>query len=235
MSKNANIHPELAPLSIEHYNHRIMTLPDSGVILSRLIILLICFPVHEMAHAYAANAFGDDTPRLYGRLSFNPLIHLDLLGSLLLMISGFGWAKPVPINPFTLTRRSKAAPMLVSLAGPGSNILMGILAALVVRLGIMDLPMGTAVSTLLSTFLFQFIFINLLLAVLNLIPVAPLDGEKVLEFFLPRSWSLQWEKIRPYGPAVLLVLFVAAPFLGFDIIGNVLYPLVINIMRMLLG
>ena len=84
---------------------------DPQTIISRIIILLIAFTVHEFAHAWTANFFGDDTPRMYGRLTLNPLSHLDVMGSLLLLIAGFGWAKPVPINPYALSRRSSAAVM----------------------------------------------------------------------------------------------------------------------------
>ena len=96
-------------------------------LISRIIVLVIAFSVHEFAHAFVANAYGDDTPRLNGRLTLNPLAHLDLMGSLLLVFAGFGWARPVPVNPYALSRRSSAALMLVALAGPMSNLGLAIL------------------------------------------------------------------------------------------------------------
>ena len=97
-----------------------------ATIIFNIIILLIAFPVHEFAHAWVANSFGDDTPRLNGRLTLNPLKHLDVMGSLMLVVAGFGWAKPVPVSPYALQRHSRSALMWVSLAGPLSNLSMAI-------------------------------------------------------------------------------------------------------------
>src|SRR3990172_7086263 len=106
---------------------------DLPSLLTRVFILVTAFSVHEFAHAWVANAFGDDTPRLNGRLTLNPAAHLDVMGSLMLLIAGFGWAKPVPVNPYLLRRRSPSALMWVSLAGPLSNLVMAALAALPLR------------------------------------------------------------------------------------------------------
>jgi len=107
-----------------------------SMFISHIVVLLVAFPIHEFAHAWTANFFGDDTPRLAGRLTLNPLVHLDVLGSILLVVAGFGWAKPVPINPYVLSLRSSAAYMLVSLAGPASNFFMAVLAAVPFQLGL---------------------------------------------------------------------------------------------------
>ena len=203
---------------------------DVSTFLSYVVVLFIAFPVHELAHAYTANYFGDDTPRLYDRLSLNPLKHLDPLGSLLLVVAGFGWAKPVPINPYALQRRSPAAVMLVSLAGPASNLLMALLAAIPFRLGLVSVgqaqvDMFTSSERLLPTLpqlLWVFTFINLVLMLFNLLPVPPLDGDKILDYFLPPSWQRGLEKIRPYGPLILLAIiflglldFIISPPLRF--------------------
>jgi len=95
-------------------------------IISSIVVLLVAFPIHEFAHAWTATQYGDDTPRQYGRLTLNPLAHLDLMGSLLLLVAGFGWAKPVPVNPYALQRRSPSAMMWVALAGPFSNLILAI-------------------------------------------------------------------------------------------------------------
>ena len=97
-----------------------------ATMISRIITLLIAFTIHEFSHAWVADYFGDDTPRAHGRLTLNPAVHLDLMGTLMLLFAGFGWAKPVPVNPFVLRRRSPAAMMLVSVAGPLSNLLLAI-------------------------------------------------------------------------------------------------------------
>src|SRR5512135_1350325 len=109
-----------------------------STLISHLVVLLIAFTIHEFSHAWTANRFGDETPRLNGRLTLNPLAHLDPMGSLLLLVSGFGWAKPVPINPYALQRRTPAAVMWVSLAGPMSNLLMAVIASIPFRLGILS-------------------------------------------------------------------------------------------------
>jgi Zn-dependent protease len=102
---------------------------DPASWIARLVIIFIGFPIHEFAHAWTATRFGDDTPRLQGRLTLNPLAHIDVMGALLVLVAGFGWAKPVQVNPYALNRRSSSAMMWVSLAGPLSNLLLAILAA----------------------------------------------------------------------------------------------------------
>jgi len=201
---------------------------DPATLISRLIVLVVAFTIHELAHALVATSFGDETPRMNGRLSLNPLVHLDPMGSLLLLVAGFGWAKPVPVNPYVLNRRSPSAMMWVSLAGPLSNLLMAIVAAIPFRLGLVSTagafgPSPTFFPSL-SMILSEFILINLLLMLFNLIPLAPLDGEKVLDYFLPPNLARIMDDIRPYGPVILIVLVLVAPFLGIDIIGAVIMP-----------
>jgi len=205
-------------------------------LITRLIILATAFSVHEFAHAFVANSFGDDTPRLNGRLTLNPAAHLDLMGSLMLLIAGFGWAKPVPVNPYALRRRSPAALMWVSLAGPMSNLLMAILAAIPIRLGVV-LPSQSQGEFLpsLYSFLFEFILINLFLMLFNLIPLFPLDGEKVLEYLLPPRMAMTLDNIRPYGPLILFGIVFLGPVIGLDIFGMLIQPPLLFIMRILVG
>jgi Zn-dependent protease len=197
-------------------------------LISRIIVLLTAFSVHEFAHAWTADYFGDDTPRNNGRLTLNPMAHLDPMGSIMLIIAGFGWAKPVPVNPYALRRRSESALMWVALAGPLSNFLLAILAAIPFRLGLVSLEAVFAPSAgflpSLPQFLYHFLTINLVLMLFNLIPLAPLDGEKIADYFFPPSWSDFMARIRPYGPMILLVLFIAGPYLGLDILGWILGP-----------
>jgi len=209
---------------------------DIPTLITRILVLLIAFTVHEFAHAWTANYFGDDTPRLFGRLTLNPLAHLDVLGSLLLIVAGFGWAKPVPINPNTLQRRSSAAVMWVSLAGPASNFLMAIVGALPLRLGLVPLSFtSTGILPTPALFLFDFMTINLTLMLFNLIPIAPLDGEKIAEYFFPPSWSQFLDPIRPYGPMILLLLVFGGQLVGLNILGAILGPPLNAISRLLLG
>ncbi len=199
-----------------------------ATIIASIVVLLVAFPIHEFAHAWTATQFGDDTPQRYGRLTLNPLAHLDLMGSLLLLVAGFGWAKPVQVNPYALQRRSPAAMMWVSLAGPFSNFLLAILGAIPFRVGIVTLNQAfTSTGSILPSvgqILFYFIYINLLLMLFNLIPLAPLDGEKIASYLLPPNMSRVLDDIRPYGPVILLLLVMGGSLLGFDLIGRVIGP-----------
>jgi Zn-dependent protease len=214
-------------------------LPSLPQLITYVIILLTAFPVHEFAHAWTANYFGDDTPRANGRLTLNPLAHLDPIGSLLMIVVGFGWAKPVPINPYVLQRRSHAAPMLVSLAGPMSNLLMAILASVPFRLGLVSssniYQSSSSALPNITWFLYLFVFVNLWLMLFNLIPIFPLDGEKVIDYFLPSSGARVLENIRPYGPMILMVIIFVLPLVGIDVIGKVIQPVFSLLTRLLIG
>jgi Zn-dependent protease len=184
------------------------------------ITMVIALTVHEFSHAWTADQLGDDTPRLNGRLTLNPLAHLDPLGSLLLIVAGFGWAKPVPVNPYALQRRTRAGMMLVSAAGPFSNLLLAIIAALPFRMGLIN-PFGSnaQIAVVAARFLFVFISINLILLFFNLIPIYPLDGEKVAEYFLPPGGQEMLYRLRPYGPMILMGIILLGRFAGIDLLG----------------
>jgi Zn-dependent protease len=215
-------------------------LPSPSELIIFAIILLTAFPVHEFAHAWVADRFGDTTPRANGRLTLNPLAHLDPIGSLMMILVGFGFAKPVPINPYVLERHSRSATMLVSLAGPMSNLLMAIFASLFFRLGLVSTdainipPSGILPN--IAQLLVIFVRINLLLMLFNMIPLFPLDGEKVLDYLLPPSAARVLESIRPYGPMILLALvFILPRLVGVDLLGTVILPAVNNLTRLLIG
>ncbi len=214
-------------------------LPSVPELITYIIILLTAFPVHEFAHAWTADHFGDTTPRAHGRLTLNPLAHLDPIGSLLMIVAGFGWAKPVPVNPYVLSRRSPAAPMLVSLAGPMSNLLMAILGSAPFRLGLVSTGgirfVAGEILPNIPLFLYLFISVNLWLMLFNLLPLFPLDGEKVLDYFLPPSWAQVLENIRPYGPMILMVIIFVLPLVGIDVIGRVIQPVLGFLTRLLIG
>ncbi len=214
-------------------------LPNPTELISFIIIMLISLPIHEFSHAWVADRFGDNTPRANGRLTLNPLAHLDPIGSLLMIIAGFGWAKPVPINAYVLQKRSRSAVMLVSLAGPASNLLMAIIGSLFFRVGLVSIhDIGSTIGKIFpspATFLYLFVGINLLLMLFNLIPLFPLDGEKVLGYFLPPSGERFLESLRPYGPIILLAILFVLPLVGIDVLGRVIQPAYFALARLLIG
>lgn len=170
--------------------------------LSFLISLLAigaAITIHEFAHAWTADRLGDPTPRLQGRLTLNPLAHLDPLGTLMLVLFRFGWGKPVQFDQFNL-RNPRRDAMLISIAGPTSNLLTAVLAALIMRLvG----PMG-----IMSLMLTPFIVISVVLAVFNFVPIHPLDGGKILSGILPLSLAREWEQIQAQFGTILLIMMV---------------------------
>ena len=204
-------------------------------LLSHLITLVIAITVHEFAHAKVADIFGDNTPRMNGRVTLNPLSHLDPIGSLMMIFGPMGWGRPVPVNPHALNRSSSAALMLVSLAGPASNFIMALFAAVPLRLGITSPIPPQPFLPSSTSFLTEFIFINLFLALFNLVPLAPLDGDKIADYFFPPSVGRVLETIRPYGPFILILLIFVGPRLGFDFIGLFVYPPVSNLFYLLLS
>lgn len=190
-------------------------------LLSRLIVLLVGFPVHEWAHAWSAYKMGDETAALEGRLSLNPLAHLDFLGSLMLLLTGFGWAKPVPVNPLRMRVPLRRGMALSALAGPAINLLMAMACAIPFRLGWVDLAGLFTGRGLLNPawLLWEIAIINLDLALFNLLPFFPLDGEKVLMGVVPYPWAERLASFRPYSPYVLMGLLFILPRLGLDLIG----------------
>ena len=170
-----------------------------------IIILILSIVVHEVSHGYAANYLGDPTARLAGRLSLNPIKHIDPIGSIifpaLTWFGGgfiFGWAKPVPVNPYNL-RDQKWGEALVALAGPASNILLAVIFGLVLRIGVLD-----GGSAGLLSFV---VIINLVLAIFNLIPIPPLDGSRVLFALLPYQYNHIRMMLERWG-MLLVLLFV---------------------------
>ena len=164
--------------------------------------LLIALTIHEYAHARVAVWLGDDTPKIMGRLTLNPIAHLDPFGLIMLWLVKFGWAKPVPINPNNFENPRKGT-ILVSLAGPCANIIMAFLVAIIFAvLSKLQLLSGWGEIVLSLTYLY-----NINFAIFNLIPLPPLDGSKVLASLLPGRQAYMFEKIEPYAPFILLALF----------------------------
>ena len=215
-----------------------MNLNDPDLILSRIITLLIAFTIHEYSHAQVAVWLGDDTPIKDGRLSFNPLRHLDPWGSIMLIVAGFGWAKPVRVNPYAVTRKNKAGMMLVSAAGPCSNLLLAILAALLIRSGLfksIEYPSALSFLPKPDYFLSQFTWINLSLLVFNMIPLSPLDGEKVVSYFIPDSFRSTWNQIQAQGMKILMLCFFILPYLRINVLDNLIGTVTLSLYRLLVG
>ena len=182
-------------------------------------VILFSLTIHEYAHALVAYRLGDDTAKRQGRLSLNPLVHLDVLGTLLLFIVHFGWAKPVPVDPRNF-RNPKKDMLMVAIAGPISNILTAIAAAVILKAifeNFAAIPPGSGADVAVRM-LVWFMYIGIVLAVFNMIPVPPLDGSRVLYGLLPDSLAYRYARFETYGIFILFALFLfGGQFLGYFI------------------
>ncbi len=199
----------------------------------RVIALVVALTIHEFSHAFAAYQLGDTTAQRAGRMTLNPLAHLDPIGSLMMIIVGFGWAKPVPVNPLNLRGNKLRGMAITAAAGPISNILQAFVFALPIRFGLVDLatPAPGAVFPTLGETLSLLVWINLLLAVFNMIPLGPLDGLKVLMGLLPQDMAVRLEPLAQYGSILLLMLMVW----GRGLLGSLIYPPAMHMMGLLTG
>ncbi|HID87411.1 MAG TPA: site-2 protease family protein [Anaerolineae bacterium] len=192
-----------------------------------LISLLIAIDVHEFAHAWMANELGDPTARYYGRLSLNPLVHLDPMGTMMMLFSifygfGIGWGKPVPVNPVYLRRGPRVGMGIVAAAGPLSNLVLAAMVAVPIRLGL-PLPW------LLVRLLLVVISVNIGIALFNLLPIPPLDGASILRGILSTiraRWAYQvseaFDRVQAQGYAIFILLILVDQILPISILGLVL-------------
>jgi Zn-dependent protease len=181
---------------------------DPNRLVALAILFLTSLPVHEWAHAWTAFQLGDDTAARQGRLTINPLAHLDPIGTLSLILFGFGWGKPVPVRPYRLRGDMRRNHALVSLAGPLSNLLLAMVAAIPFRLDWLSPSWGSSLFSPTSILMY-FISINLSLMIFNLIPFPPLDGSRILAWLLPRDWAVRLEQLEQFGgPGLMLVLYL---------------------------
>jgi Zn-dependent protease len=190
-----------------------------------IVAFILSFCVHEFFHAFVANKLGDPTAKNLGRVTLNPLAHMDPVGTVLpifLLLFGspfvFGWGKPVPFNPMYF-KKPKRDTALVSLAGPGSNILLAVLASLIIKI--------VGINSLLGVFLYFLAVYSLVLGFFNLIPLGPLDGTKIVYGFLPLNLAIQWQEIQRYGMFILLFLIFT------NVTSSILSPLLVISMKIL--
>lgn len=191
------------------------------------ITLIVAFTFHEFAHAYVAYKFGDMTARKQGRLTLNPLQHLDPIGTLLIFIAGFGWARPVPVNRFNF-KRPRLSGFMVSVAGPLSNL---ILASIGFVIGYGMVKAGVNVTDNLHTFLDLFIQLNVVLFVFNLLPFPPLDGYRMIEDLTTNRFRAKMTQLETYGGLIFLIL-VITPLSNYTIqpMFNYVVPRILSIL-----
>ncbi|WHX47731.1 site-2 protease family protein [Paenibacillus woosongensis] len=176
-----------------------------------LITLIIAFTVHEFSHAYFANKFGDPTARLQGRLTLNPAVHFDLFGVILLLIAGFGWARPVPVNRDNFDKPRQMG-IVVAAAGPLSNLLLGFLGTMIYvalsRFGILDMISNEILYNAVHTFFGIFNFWNFFLFLFNLLPLPPLDGYRILEDIVPDRARISLKQFEQWSVLIFLLILI---------------------------
>ncbi len=212
-----------------------------------LIALLVGLTVHEASHALVATWLGDPTPKKTGRLSLNPFAHLDPFGSLMILIVGLGWGKPVQIDAEKLKPGPKVGMALVAIAGPISNLLLASVLSIPLRLHWVSLladiripldflPLGyPAVYVGIGPLLMWIIWLSLALAIFNLIPLSPLDGSRLWQIILPTRWYYQVSRFELIGLAVVIGLVLSDRFFGTNILVRILFPPIGWLWRLLLG
>ena len=209
--------------------------------------LVLGISFHEFSHAYIADSLGDRLPRRMGRVTLNPLAHLEPIGTILMITVGFGWGRPVPVNPYA-TRNPKASLGLTAAAGPLSNFVVAAIAGLPIKLDLVPWSSpfnefnalslannGWELKEYLSVYLSAIVLFSLILGVFNLIPIAPLDGFKVAVGFLPRDLSTEFARLEPYGPLILITLFLLPFFTGTFLLFEVMEPIIKVLARLFAG
>ena len=190
------------------------------IILLPVLIFSLCF--HEFSHGYVAYRLGDYTAARNGRLTLNPLAHLDPIGSLMILFVGFGWAKPVPVNPVNFAN-PRVDMMKVAFAGPASNLILAFIAGLGIRLANYSELMS---NEILYQTLYVFSFINIALAVFNMLPIAPLDGSQIFGNMISKNNpELAW-KLQMYGPKILMGLILIGIVTPFSLLGTIMMPFI---------
>jgi len=214
--------------------------PFAAVVFFSAIVtaLILGISFHEFSHAYIADTLGDGLPRRMGRVTLNPLAHLEPMGTLLMLLVGIGWGRPVPVNPYN-TRNPKAALGLTAAAGPVSNFVVAAIAGLPIKLDLVPWSSpfnqsnalvlalgGWQFDEYLSVYLSAIVLFSLILGVFNLIPIAPLDGFKVAVGFLPSGLSESFAQLERYGPIILITLLVLPFLTGTFFLFEIMEPVI---------
>jgi Zn-dependent protease len=187
--------------------------------------IILALTIHEFAHAWVADRLGDPTPRYQGRVTLNPLAHLDPIGTAAIFLAGFGWGKPVSFDPYNLKEPVRDT-ALIAFAGPLSNILLAGVLAVLIQTGALPVFLVAAFTIIMQ--------INVMLAIFNMIPVHPLDGSKILSAFLPQDTAYEYEAfMEKYGFFVLI--FMILPWNGTSPISQLISPAISFVMSILLG
>ncbi|PZC46727.1 MAG: Zn-dependent protease (includes SpoIVFB) [Chloroflexi bacterium] len=200
------------------------------LIASLAAALVVAITIHEFSHALAARTLGDTTAERLGRLSLNPARHLDPAGTLLLLVAGFGWGKPVPVDPRLMRGNPRTSMSLVSLAGPASNILTAVVLGSLFRFAVLPEPNGSAAVfgrdplSMVAYVVSLAVLFSVILAVFNMIPLWPLDGFKVLLGILPEEQAQSLAKVQMHGPLILMGVVFADIALGLGILNTILGP-----------
>lgn len=208
----------------------------ADVLIGRLLVIFLGIPIHEWAHGWVAHLLGDETPELQGRLSLNPFVHLDLVGTLMILLTGFGWGRAARVNPYRMSRvrNPRTGMALSALAGPVSNIIQAMILAIPIRLGLLGY-MDSSQAVRLAQVLFAAISVNIGLAAFNMLPIPPLDGSKVLAGVAPRPVGDFLESLAPYASYILIFVLFFLPQMGIDLVGLMVTPLQNFLFQVLLG
>ncbi len=199
---------------------------SADVLIGRILVIFLGIPIHEWAHGWVAHLLGDETPELQGRLSLNPFVHLDPIGTLSILLTGFGWGRAARVNPYRMTRVSnpRTGMALSALAGPVSNIIQALILAIPFRLGLLA-TLEASMAYRLAQVLFAAIAVNIGLAAFNLLPIPPLDGSRVLAGIAPPRVGDFIESLEPYAVYILLFVLFLLPSLGLDLVSLMVTPL----------
>jgi len=196
------------------------------IFLGRLLVIFLGIPIHEWAHCWVASLLGDETPGMEGRLTLNPFAHLDLMGTLMILMTGFGWGKAARVNPYGMrrVRNPRTGMALSALAGPMSNIIQAMILAIPIRLIMKGwLPFWGEMR--MWEILLAAISVNIGLATFNLLPFPPLDGSRILAGIAPGPIANFLESLEPYAGMILMAILFILPQMGLDLVGSMIGPM----------
>jgi Zn-dependent protease len=205
---------------------------DPIVFFALIFAMLISLALHEFSHAWAADTLGDDTPRLMGRLTINPLVHIDLLGLIFFFTIGFGWGKPVQFNPNNL-KNERTGSALIGLAGPAANLFLAVVFGIILRLVLSQSQLD--IDNMVIQFFSYIVIINVLWMLFNLIPIPPLDGSKLLLAVLPPSMDNVRFHLETKGPFILFTLIIIDRFMGASLFSKLFSGVIQTVTSLVLG